>query len=172
MKEWNMFGELYTLLKKCTMEHMNQKQLWALCVEFGQKYSDEGDFDSLSYQLACNLYSYSLLDNRTSPFTFGNDSEEKKMFTAFYKICQKYWTRQAETEEIYWNNCIKEFILILNKLLCYKNFCKLFLLLHLSLHHVLVFCICSDIHSIHRLIQSASTRIWLNLFDCKEECIL
>lgn len=50
MKEWNMFGELYTLLKKCTMEHMNQKQLWALCVEFGQKYSDEGDFDSLSYQ--------------------------------------------------------------------------------------------------------------------------
>lgn len=108
MKEWNMFGELYTLLKKCTMEHMNQKQLWALCVEFGQKYSDEGDFDSLSYQLACNLYSYSLLDNRTSPFTFGNDSEEKKMFTAFYKLCQKYWTRQTETEDAYWNGCVKE----------------------------------------------------------------
>lgn len=49
MKEWNMFGELYALLKKCTMEHMSQKKLWALCVEFGQKYSEEGDFDSLSY---------------------------------------------------------------------------------------------------------------------------
>ena len=36
MKEWNMFGELYALLKKCTMEHMSQKKLWALCVEFGQ----------------------------------------------------------------------------------------------------------------------------------------
>lgn len=24
MKEWNMFGELYALLKKCTMEHMSQ----------------------------------------------------------------------------------------------------------------------------------------------------
>lgn len=64
MKEWNMFGELYALLKKCTMEHMSQKKLWALCVEFGQKYSEEGDFDSLSYQLACDLYSYSLFDNR------------------------------------------------------------------------------------------------------------
>ena len=80
MKEWNMFGELYALLKKCTMEHMSQKKLWALCVEFGQKYSEEGDFDSLSYQLACDLYSYSLFNNRTSSFTFGNDSEEKKMF--------------------------------------------------------------------------------------------
>ena len=86
MKEWNMFGELYALLKKCTMEHMSQKKLWALCVEFGQKYSEKGDFDSLSYQLACDLYSYSLFDNRTCSLTFENDSEEKKMFTTFYKL--------------------------------------------------------------------------------------
>lgn len=66
MKEWNMFGELYALLKKCTMEQMSQKKLWALCVEFGQKYSEEGDFDSLSYQLACDLYSYSLFDKGIS----------------------------------------------------------------------------------------------------------
>ena len=108
MKEWNMFGELYELLKKCTMEHMSQKKLWALCVEFGQKYSEEGDFDSLSYQLACDLYSYSLFDNRTCSLTFKNDSEEKKMFTTFYKLCQKYWTRQTETEDAYWNGCVKE----------------------------------------------------------------
>ena len=87
---------------------MSQNKLWALCVEFGQKYSEEGDFDSLSYQLACDLYSYSLFNNRTSSFTFGNDSEEKKMFTAFYKLCQKYWTRQTETEDAYWNGCVKE----------------------------------------------------------------
>lgn len=30
------------------------------------------------------------------------------MFTIFYKLCQKYWTRQTETEDAYWNGCVKE----------------------------------------------------------------
>ena len=90
-KEWNMFGELYSLFKQWSIkDKINHKELWASCVEFGHKYREEKDgFQSLSYQLVCDLHLFIMTEKGNRTFTFDNDSEEKQMFTEFYRLCQK-----------------------------------------------------------------------------------
>ena len=110
-KEWNMFGELYSLFKKWSMkEKINHKELWASCVEFGQKYSEEKDsYHSLSHQLVCDLYLFISTVKGSQTFTFESGSEEKLMFTEFYRLCQKYWEPMVDDIDVYWAECIREF---------------------------------------------------------------
>lgn len=110
-KEWNMFGELYSLFKKWSIkDKINYKELWASCAEFGHKYREEKDgFQSLSYQLACDLHLFIMTEKGNRTFTFDNDSEEKQMFTEFYRLCQKYWEPMSDDNDEYWTECIREF---------------------------------------------------------------
>ena len=110
-KEWNMFGELYSLFKQWSIkDKINYKELWASCVEFGHKYREEKDgFQSLSYQLVCDLHLFIMTEKGNRTFTFDNDSEEKQMFTEFYRLCQKYWNPVPEDSDAFWTECIREF---------------------------------------------------------------
>ena len=61
MKEWGMFGSLYELFKKCMMQKQQdkrQKNLWLQCVSYGQDYMDDNGIQSLSYELAYDLYDF------------------------------------------------------------------------------------------------------------------
>ena len=110
-KYWNMFGELYSLFKQWSIkDKINYKELWASCVEFGHKYREEKDgFQSLSYQLVCDLHLFIMTEKGNRTFTFDNDSEEKQMFTEFYRLCQKYWNPVPQDSDVFWNECIREF---------------------------------------------------------------
>lgn len=118
MKEWGMFGSLYELFKKCMMQKQQdkrQKNLWLQCVSYGQDYMDDNGIQSLSYELAYDLYDFAASNKRNYSLTFDSDSTEKRMFTEFYTLCQKYWNPETENPDNYWDHCINDFNSFANK---------------------------------------------------------
>lgn len=122
-KEWNMFGDLFVLLKKWTakgkISHTEEFDLYMDCVKFGEKYKDDTEkYESISHMLAYDLFRYVLLESDNLIFSFAPDTEEKKMFTEFYFLCQTYWkpfvgdnksADEVTMEDAFWNDCVRDF---------------------------------------------------------------
>lgn len=120
-KEWNMFGELFKLLKKwTTKKELSKSEKFSLymdCVEFGETYKEPSEKIILSHTLAYDLLNCILEEKPV--FTFEPDTEEKKMYTAFYFLCQTYWEpyvapqnaseEEKMLEDTFWDDCVREF---------------------------------------------------------------